>query len=465
MFTALLLCAPCAFVLSSVAQEPEAFLGRGESLFTAEFHAGRRALLAEKFLEKAKDKNGVIVLRGHRAHEDYREFRQNNNFWYFTGLTTPDAILVMIPQKGEEYLLVPPVDPMSERWLGDLKDPVEAKALTGITNCLPLGSGGAFGAGPNLSGFDALMAKLAEVHSSFYVQKQPSENWMMSRDNLQTAARTIKADPYDGRISEEGAFAQALEEKTGGKVKDITNLLDALRVVKTSEEIAAMRNACRVSGIAHENVMKTARPGDAEWLLAGEMTGDFLVNGSMGAAYMAIVGGGKNACILHYTANDCAIVDGDVVMIDYGAEFQHYVADISRTWPVGKKFTKRQREVYEAVYAAQEKAFEECKPGSSLSQVHQAAAKELRGRGFGDAFWHGTSHWLGMATHDVGRGAARFEPGMVFTVEPGVYLPEEGMGVRIEDVVVITEEGYELLSSMIPRSIEDIEALRAQALK
>jgi len=152
-------------------------------------------------------------------------------------------------------------------------------------------------------------------------------------------------------------------------------------------------------------------------------------------------------------------------MIDYGAEFQHYVADISRSWPVGKTFTPRQREVYEAVYAAQEAAFKECKPGSSLGRVHQAAAKELQNRGFGKAFWHGTSHWLGMATHDVGRGGAKFEVGMMFTVEPGVYLPDEELGVRIEDVVVITEDGYDLISKMIPRSVEDIEALRAKAWK
>jgi Xaa-Pro aminopeptidase len=179
---------------------------------------------------------------------------------------------------------------------------------------------------------------------------------------------------------------------------------------------------------------------------------------------MAIVGSGPRACILHYSENNRMLQDEEMVMIDYGAEYRQYVADISRSFPTGRKFTARQREVYEAVYAAQEAAFKQCKPGSSLGQVHQAAARELQERGFGDAFWHGTSHWLGMATHDVGgRGGSGFVPGMAFTVEPGVYLPDEGIGVRIEDVVVITEDGYELISSMIPRSVEDIEALRAQA--
>ena len=140
------------------------------------------------------------------------------------------------------------------------------------------------------------------------------------------------------------------------------------------------------------------------------------------------------------------------------------MADISRSWPTGEKFTKRQREVYQAVYDAQEAAFLECKPGSNLSKVHQAAQKVLTDRGFGK-MWHGTSHWLGMSTHDVGLGNAAFLPGMVFTVEPGIYLPDEKMGVRIEDVVVITEDGYELLSAVIPRHPDAIEKLRAQAFQ
>jgi Xaa-Pro aminopeptidase len=178
--------------------------------------------------------------------------------------------------------------------------------------------------------------------------------------------------------------------------------------------------------------------------------------------YAAIVASELNACTLHYNENSRALGNNEVIMIDYGAEYNHYVADISRTWPTGKKFTKRQREVYQAVYDAQEAAFKLCKPGSTLRAVSNAAQKVITERGFGN-MWHGTSHWLGMATHDVGRFGAKLEPGMVFTVEPGIYLPDEKMGVRIEDVVVITEDGYELISSAIPRSIKYIEALRAQA--
>lgn len=434
-------------------QQPED--GRGQGIFSQEWHADRRTALMEKVGK------GVIVLRGAGTQNDYREFRQDNNFWYFTGVTTPNAVLVMVPATGQQTLLVPHVDPGMEVWQGDLIDPDEAKIITGIEDCRHIGSKprSAWG-GLSWSGVEDLLAKLAKKNDTFYVQGQPAENWMMSRDNLQSATNAVRRDPYDGRKTREGQFATSLREKHGVKTKDITVSIDALRVFKTPEEVEAMRGACRVSGAAHEKIMREAKAGDYEWQLAAEMTGEMLRNGAMGPGYMAIVGSGPNACILHYSANNRTLEDGDVVMIDYGAEYNHYIADISRSWPVSGKWTKRQREVYQAVYDAQEAAFEKCKPGSNLSQVHAAAAALLKKRGFEDAFWHGTSHWLGMATHDVGARLAQFKPGVAFTVEPGVYLPDEGIGVRIEDVVVITEDGYELISSMIPRDPDDIEELR-----
>ena len=448
------------FALAAGQQLPED--GRGQGLFTKEWHAGRRAALLDRFADKEP---GVIVLRGAGTQDDYREFRQDNNFWYFTGVTTPNAVLVLVTQSRQEFLLVPPVAAVMETWVGDLIDAQEAREITGIEECLEIGPlGGPLGRGTRWTQFEELLSDLSTEYRTFYVQKQPAENWMMSRDNLQSATRDVMRDPYDGRLSREGQFAAKLEEKHGVQVKDITVLIDGMRVVKTPEEIEAMRGACRLSGLAHQAVIGSAQPGLYEWQLAAAMTSEMLAAGAMGPAYMAIVGSGPNATILHYSANNRAIQVGDVVMIDYGAEYNHFVADISRSWPVGQKFSKRQREIYLAVYDAQEAAFGECKPGSTLSRVHQAAERVLRKRGLHRYFIHGTSHWLGMATHDVGRYSTRFEPGMAFTVEPGVYIPDEGIGVRIEDVVVITQDGHELLSSMIPRHIDQIESLRANAL-
>ena len=433
--------------------------GRGQGLFTKEWHAGRRAALREAFLAKADDKDGVIILRGQGPLNDYREFRQDNNFWYFTGISTPNAVYVMVPQTGDEYLLVPQVQPLDERWQGDLIDPQEAAALTGIALCTKLDKGGApFG------NFEALLEnRLLKQHETLYVEKQPAENWMMSRDNLMGWAANMVNDPFDGRLDRGEQFAAKLQERFEQiEVKDVTQLIDTLRLIKTPAELEAMRQACRVTGIAHANAMRQTRPGDYEWQIAARMTGDMLDNGGMGAAYMAIVGSAGNACMLHYPTNNRRTEASDMILIDYGAEYRYYVADITRSWPLGRRFSARHREVYQAVYDAQEASFAMCKPGNTLNQVSAAAQKVISERGFGQ-MWHGTSHWLGMATHDVGAYGVKLEPGMVFTVEPGIYLPDEEFGVRIEDVVAITEDGYELLSRSTPRSIEEIEKLRAEA--
>ncbi len=447
-----------AFLAPSLSAQQRPEDGRGQGLFTAEWHAARRAALAKSFLEKASDPDGVIVLRGQGTMNDYREFRQDNNFWYFTGIETPNAVLVMVPKTGEEYFLVPRVQPIQERWLGDLVDPQEAKAITGIEVCTKLDK-----EGDPWGNFTALLDRLAKDHHTFYVQKKPAENWMMSRDNLVGWQSAMINDPLDGRLGRGEQFAAKLAERyPDHEVKDVSLLIDLLRLVKTPEEIEAMRRACDVSGKAHVAVMRTAMPGDYEWQLAARMSGIMLEEGAMGAAYMAIVGSGPNACMLHYSTNNRRLQEGDVVMIDYGAEYRYHVADISRTWPVSREFTDRQREVYQAVYDAQEAAFARCKPGATLREISAAAQEVIAERGFG-RMWHGVSHWLGMATHDVGPYDVKLEPGMVFTVEPGIYLPDEGMGFRIEDVVVITDDGFELLSRNIPRSIEEIEALRAEA--
>lgn len=434
--------------------------GRGQGLFDKDWHAARRQALREAFLEKAEDKEGVIVLRGQGPLNDYREFRQDNNFWYLTGVSTPEAVYVTVPKTGEEYLLVPRVGPMDERWQGDLIDPEEAAALTGIKICTKLDKDG-----QDWGNLEALLAKIAGERKSFYIEKQPAENWMMSRDNLQGWAATMKRDPFDTRNDRGEQFGLMLETKYAGvAAKDVTQLIDALRLVKTPEEIEAMRRACKISGLAHSNAMRQTLPGDYEWQIAARMTGDMLEAGGMGAAYMAIVGSAGNACMLHYPTNNRKTEAGDMVLIDYGGEYRYYVADVTRSWPLDQKFSPRHREVYQAVYDAQEAAFKLCKPGSTLNEVSAAASKVIADRGFGQ-MWHGTSHWLGMATHDVGAYQVKLAEGMAFTVEPGIYLPEENFGVRIEDVVVITKDGYELISGDAPRSIADIEKLRAEAYK
>lgn len=428
--------------------------GRGQESFTREWHAQRRAALLEAL---ARDGGpALVVLRGAGPKDDYRAFYQDNVFWYFTGVTSPDAVWVADLASGEEWFLIPTVSERLRRWDGDVVDPEMARAITGIAACMPLGNAdGPYGALTSL-----LAASTAGV---VYTDLQPAENWMMARDYAARAFAATQADPYDGRPAREQRFAERLAELHGVEVRDLSPAVDALRAIKTPEEVAALREACRIAGAGHAWAMRNALPEDPEWLVAAGMGAEFRRLGAAGDAYAPIVGAGRNACVLHYKENRHRLERGQVVMIDYGPDFARYDADISRSWPVDARFTPRQREVMDAVLAAQEAAFAECKPGSNLGRVHEAANAVLRERGFGPLV-HSTSHWLGLGTHDVGPGKdAALAPGMVFTVEPGIYLDDEELGVRIEDVVLITADGHELLSAGIPRTVEEVEALRRAA--
>ncbi len=449
-----LLIAACAHF--AIQQHPED--GRGQGGFDAAWHAGRRQALREALLRTAPDAGGIVVLRGAGPKPDYRAFAQDNVFWYFTGVTSPEAAWVMIPETGEEWFLIPTVSALLRRWDGDVVDPEMARRITGIEDCRPIGNErGRYGA------LEDLLDQLTAERKIISTDLQPAENWMMSRDYAARAAQAVQEDPYDGRPSREQQFAARLRERHGVEVRDLAPWTDGLRTIKTAPEIAALRAACRISGLAHDAAMRSALPGHWEWEVAAGMREVFGRAGAQGDAYAPIVGAGRNACVLHYKENRHRIERGQVVMIDFGADYARYDADVSRAWPVDARFSPRQREVMEAVLAAQDAAFALCRPGSTLAAIHDAANAELRARGFGPLV-HSTSHWVGLGTHDVGPGKdLPLRPGMVFSVEPGIYLDEEALGVRVEDVVLITAEGCEILTAGSARTVAEVEALRAEA--
>lgn len=422
--------------------------GRGQSLFDAAWHAERRMALMEAVGE------GVLIVRGAMENNDYRPFRQTNSFWYLTGIETPGATLVMVPKTKEQFLLLPHVSAQEELWVGDLTDAEEAVERTGIEDCISLSK-----RAPEL---DELLDDL-RVFRTFYTPQAPEETWMMSRDQLQKHASVRRNDPLDGRDGREADFVKQLKSHYKVKVKNLSPFLDALRAIKTPQEAEAMRRAAEITGRAHVEVMRRSKAGDYEWQLAAAMTSVMLQGGAPSPAYMAIVGSGPNACTLHYTANNRAIENGDVVLIDYGCEFGYYDIDITRSWPVAGKFSERQRQVYEAVLEAQEAAIAAARPGATLSGLQAIAVEVFEAHGFSRRDMpHGLCHWIGMTTHDVGSYWEEVEPGMCFTIEPGIYLPREGIGVRIEDVVMITENGCEVLSDGIPKTVEEIESLRSE---
>ncbi|WP_300757306.1 aminopeptidase P N-terminal domain-containing protein [Janthinobacterium sp.] len=281
---------------------------------------------------------------------------------------------------------------------------------------------------------------------------------------------------------------------------DIGGMLDAMRLYKDSEEQALMRRAADISSAAHARAMRATRPGLHEYAIEAELLYEFRRNGAQFPAYSSIVAGGANACILHYSANNAVLNDGDLLLIDAGCELDGYASDITRTWPVNGRFSGPQKALYELVLAAQQAAFDVIRPGSAQSAIHEAAVQVLAqgmldlrlldrqqhggvqdviaDKSYLPFYMHGTSHWLGMDVHDVGayrdtdapgKPWRALEPGMVLTVEPGIYVrPGPGVpgqfwhtGIRIEDDVLVTPQGHEILSTA-PRSIAEIEQLMSQ---
>ena len=287
------------------------------------------------------------------------------------------------------------------------------------------------------------------------------------------------------------------KQRTGvhapGEIVDLGHLLHEMRLFKRKEEIRVMRQAANITSRAHVRAMQNTAPGKYEYQVQAELECEFRLGGSEWPAYPSIVAGGANACILHYTENNCELRDGDLLLIDAGAEFDCYAADITRTFPVNGRFTAEQRSVYEIVLAAQQAAMEAVAPERSMIAYHEAAVRVLtegmreigllkgeleeliETRAYSRFYMHRTGHWLGMDVHDVGDYKVDdqwrlLEPGMVLTVEPGLYIAAaedvderwHDIGIRIEDDVLVTRGGHDVLTSKAPKSVDDIEHLMRQ---
>ena len=430
-------------------------------------YAGRRARLME-----AIGPDGIALipaaLEKVRNRDVHHRFRQDSDFWYLTGFTEPDAFAVLAPgrQEGAYLLFVRPRNPERETWDGRRAGPEGAVRDYGADQAF------------EIEAFDALLPKLLagrrQVHYSLGEHPQ--------RDAQITACvREIR------ELSRRGPTAP-----TGFEALEAT--LHEQRLIKSAAELELIRHACRVSARAHVRVMRYAQPGRHEYQVAAEIHHEFELEG-MEPGYGSIVGSGDNACILHYVDNDARLQDGQLLLIDAGGEYRGYTSDITRTFPVGGRFSGPQRDVYELVLAAQLAAIAEFRPGNDSGRPHEVATRVLTegmvalGLLSGDVdelikteaykrfFMHGTGHWLGMDVHDVGRyrldGKPRpFEAGMVMTVEPGLYIAPgsegvdprfHGIGVRIEDDVLVTSGGHEVLTSDVPKAVADIEALIGDA--
>ncbi|SDG16042.1 Xaa-Pro aminopeptidase [Onishia taeanensis] len=401
-----------------------------------------------------------------RSNDSDYPFRQRSDFHYLTGFPEPDALLLLLPgrEAGESVLFCQERNPAIEAWTG-----------------IRLGIEGALAHFAIDEAFEnpvrvEHLAELIDGRETLYLLLDDAESLALA-DEVRSELK--------GRARRGAVAPQALA--------DLAPLLHEQRLVKSEAELALLRHAGDVSAKAHVRAMRTARPGLNEYHLQAELEHEFLWQGAQGPAYDSIVGGGANACVLHYIENRAPLEDGELVLIDAGAEFDLYAGDITRTFPVSGRFSSAQRQLYDIVLAAQERAIEAVTPGATLAAIHQGVVRDLS-RGLlelglldGDLeaviseerykrfYLHSTSHWLGLDVHDVGSyrrdGEPRpLVPGMVLTVEPGLYIPDDedipapfrGIGIRIEDDVAVTAEGHEVLTDGVPKRVADIEALMAK---
>jgi Xaa-Pro aminopeptidase len=404
-----------------------------------------------------------------RSRDTHYHFRPDSDFYYLTGFIEPEAVTVIVPgrEHGEYVLFVRDRDPAKETWDGYRQGPEGARQNFGADDAFPIDD------------IDEILPGLLEGRDKVY--------YSLGRDpsfdaRIMHWINTLRANERNGA-------------KPPGELLDLDHMLREMRLFKKAAEVKAMRAAGKISAQAHVRAMRAAKPGCYEYQLEGEILHEFSQHGARNAAYATIVGSGKNACVLHYIENDCKISDGDLVLIDAGCEYQMYAGDITRTFPVNGKFTADQARVYNIVLAAQHAAIDAVKPGNHWNQAHEAAltvlvaglvelgvlqgdVDELIAEGAYTPFYmHRTGHWLGLDVHDVGdykiEGQWRvLEPGMCLTVEPGLYFAPDndqidprwrGMGIRIEDDVLVTADGCEILTGDVPKTIDAIEALMAEA--
>ena len=410
------------------------------------FHAGRRALLREKLGDE-----GLVLVRGLPETRDYVEFHQDKVFWYLTGIETPGAALLMDLTSGLEVLFLPHPSPSQEGVEGELWDSADdwVSELCGIAQIMAEDE------------LPDLLHDMVSEGDVIWISRNPYVALAGNFDRAQPADMRRRSSPFDGRTSRENALAEKLELTYGAEVKNLGKALNAMRRVKTSEEIAALKRAAVSGARAMTEAIRSTAPGRGEWELDALLGFVQQLQGAAGMAYHAIVGSGPNSCVLHYSASSRRLADGDMLLIDAGSEVDHYTTDITRSWPVNGRFTDRQAELYDAVLDAQAAGIAAVRPGATLIDVDNAANGVLRERGFGAFIRHSVCHYVGLEVHDVGAYLKPFVPGVVFTVEPGLYETETGIGIRIEDVVVVTETGCDVITRDVPVSRQSMEDLVA----
>ncbi len=409
-----------------------------------EFHINNRKRIAEKM----KDNSMLILFAGFapkKSADEAYKFTPNRNFLYMTGIDEENIILIMRKAEGKimESLFIKERDAVMVKWVGETISSEKAEELSGISDI-----------------------RFLKTFESFL-------NQAIGKEDLYRVYLDLEKDSYDSLDTRGVTFAKEIVSRYPQvKVKNIYNEISALRVFKAPEEIEKIKKAIDITGKGIMNIMKNAKAGMKENQLEAYFDFTLKSEGVKDFAFTTICAAGHNATVLHYVENNQEVRENDMVLLDLGAQFEYYSGDISRTFPVSGKFTDRQRVFYDLVLKAHDEVIKMLKPGVPYARINELVqeiyAKELKALGLIEKdeevrkyYYHNTSHFMGMDTHDVGRRDVILEEGMVLTVEPGLYIEEESIGIRLEDDILITKDGCENLSKDIFITAEDVEKFLA----
>jgi Xaa-Pro aminopeptidase len=411
----------------------------------------------KKLTDKLDDQSVVIVLSNDhplRSGDQNYRYRQNSDLFYLTGIDQEETILVLCPghpeDKKKEILFILKPDKTKERWEGHKLTKEEAGTLSGIKNI------------HWVEDLD-LILRDAVLHSdTVYIN---TNEYLKLTEMVSDKSKR---------------FIQEMKEKYPlHEYRRLAPLITGLRVVKEPEELEMIGKACQVTRDAFQRVLSFIKPGVYEYEVEAEITHEFLLQGTSGHAYLPIIAAGNNANVLHYTENRKECKDGDLLLMDFGAEFGNYIADCTRTIPVNGKFSRRQRELYDATLRILNRAMEIVVPGNTITKLHNEVCKlweeehvrlglytkdQLKKQDpeqplFSKYYMHGTSHFIGLDVHDVGAKEIKFSPGMVMTCEPGIYVDDEGIGIRLENNILCTNDRPVNLMKDIPVDPDEIEML------
>ncbi len=413
--------------------------------------------------------SNVAIIQGAAEVQGFIIFRQSNTFYYLSGLEVASAYMVLDGRDRVTTLYLPHRDSERERVGGPIisfEDDELVRRITGVETVRPV-------------------EKMAGDLSSYlwwppapvvFTPHSPDEKYLQSRDEILSGFGRRVVDPWDGRPSKAGHFIHLLKTRYPQfEIRDLSATLDAMRTIKDEREIDLIRKASQLAGLGIMEAIRSTKPGVVEYQLEAAANFVFKINGARGLSYNAIVGGGQNAWMGHYSANSDPVRDGDLILMDLAPDYRYYTSDVTRMWPANGKYTKDQRDLYGVVVEYHKAFMRHIRPGVTPSQILDETAadmhkvlenisfsKEIYRKACEDAleFRGHFQHPVGMSVHDVGRHKGKpLEVGMVFSIDPMIWVDEEKLYIRMEDVVVVTEDGVENLSANLPIEMDDLESL------